>query len=137
MILSFFSETEYITDNDQSENPDCIAVFNDVDFDHETQIAKLVNNELVIETVIERDQESKISDREIWNIILDKNFSWNINAQLSSLSKVNIKILYSLSEIIWKDKVKIIFSDEIALAKNISDTRVECWLSPYDLSSLD
>lgn len=137
MIISFFSPTEYITWNDQSENPDCLAVFRDIDFDPETQKATLIDWKISVETIIKIEENSKLSSLELWKLILEKNFGGNINAQIAALSKSNIKMLAVLAKVVGLPTIKAVFSEEIEMARIVSKTRVEYGLSPFDLSFLD
>lgn len=95
-----------------------------------------VKDQIVAWTLTERP-EIEIPSKDIGEIIIDKNFDGNINAQLAALSKSNIKMLAILANVVWKPTIKAVFAEEIALASSISDTRVLCGLSAFDLSFLD
>lgn len=74
---------------------------------------------------------------DVGQIIIEKNFGGNINAQLAALSKSNIKMLAILAKVVGLPTIQAVFTDEITLARSISDTRVLCGFSPLDLSFLD
>lgn len=46
-------------------------------------------------------------------------------------------MLAILAKVVGLPTIKAVFAEEIALAKSISDTRVLCGLSAFDLSFLD
>ncbi len=96
--------------------------------------------EEIIENFIKKNEpikEIKLTKKEIGDIIIKKNYEDNINAQLADLAKTNLKLIALLSKTLPKEQIKVVFSEEIEKIKEVSQTRVECGLSPFDISFLD
>lgn len=94
----------------------------------------------IIEKIIHSEEVKSewinLDDKEIWEIILEKHYNGNINWQLASLVKSQIKIIAVLKNIIGADMTKKIFGEEIENLRQISETRKICGLNEFDLSNL-
>lgn len=133
---------------------------NCIEYDHEIILNPLFKNGKIIETpptkeqkdlielseiksqiidgsLTEKPKDVMIPPLDVGQIIIEKNFGGNINAQLAALSKSNIKMLAILAKVVGLPTIQAVFTDEITLARSISDTRVLCGFSPLDLSFLD
>lgn len=73
----------------------------------------------------------------IGEIIKQKIYDGNINAELAELTKGLIKTLAVLVGIVGKAQINQIYAEEIAQARRVSAVRVQCGLEPFDLSFLD
>lgn len=87
--------------------------------------------------IIESPNIEEITPIEIGNKIEEEVFGGNRHAQLTDLAKSQLKTIAVLVPIIWKEKVKEIYKDEIKVAREVSDVRVENGLEAFDLSFLD
>lgn len=83
-------------------------------------------------------QGQTFSDKEIGDIITRRLYADNLNAQLASLMKWQVKILALLCQIPnMKPIVKAVFASEIAELEELSTIRVATWLTAVDLTFLD
>lgn len=163
MIISFFSDIEYTTGIDQSENEGCIFQ-DDVDMDEQTQFPVLQNIDWVFSIIIKNYPEKTISpeekhvnalmdilagkevedlewvvftDSELGMIITKKVFDGNPYAQIAKIVDAQIIMIKLLSLVVDKELVKEGFTPLIETLMKVSQARQSAWLSPYDLSFLE
>lgn len=143
MIISFFKNNSYSVGVDYTLHPDCIFIWNIEDFDPNSQILELQKNgenfEIkILPKIIETPENIKTPPTpiEIGNKIENEVFGGNRHAQLADLTKSQLKTIAVLVPIIGKEKVKEIYAEEIKIAREVSDVRVESGLEAFDLSFL-
>lgn len=169
MYISFFkNNNEAIIGTDYSWHNDILHQ-EDLDFNPETQIAELIENNWKFSIKIspklnEEKIESETEKRNrIFNAFVEaenlENFDWewvtptesdynhlivlrnfrgDHGSQIAAITKSIFKIFAILIQMgIKKEQINTIFSDEIAMVKKISESRVALGLSPFDISFLE
>lgn len=79
----------------------------------------------------------QLSENDYNQLIVLRNFNWDHGSQIATLTKMHFKHIGIYLQLgIPKEQIKQIFSEEIAMVKKISESRVALGLSPFDLSFL-